>query len=84
MSLVRFMAAPNTGSQVAQLFCVKLSYRFLTDSPHTGPGLKRVLEREKNQCPNGKVVMASLSLSLSSPPLIPSSLRHSSASSLSV
>lgn len=49
LSVVRFMARPNTGSQGTQLLCVKLSHRFLTDSPHMGPGLKRVLEREKNQ-----------------------------------
>lgn len=49
LSVVRFTAGPNTGSQGTQLFGVKLSHRFLTDSPHMGPGLKRVLEREKNQ-----------------------------------
>lgn len=77
LSVVRFMAKSNTSSQGTQLFCVKLSHRFLTDSPHMGPGLKRVLEREKNQYPNGKVVMASLSLS--PPPLPLSSLIHFSA-----
>lgn len=49
LSVVRFMARPNTGSQDTQLFCVKLSHRFLTDSLHMGPGLKGVLERKRNQ-----------------------------------
>lgn len=57
---VRFMDwTQATGPLNSSLF----SRRFLADIPHMGLGLKHVLEREKNQWPNGKVVMASHSLS---------------------
>lgn len=53
---VRFMDwTQATGPLNSSLF----SRRFLADIPHMGLGLKHVLEREKNQWPNGKVVMAS-------------------------
>lgn len=35
-SVARFMPGQNTSSQGSQLFSVKLSYRFLTDSLHMG------------------------------------------------
>lgn len=43
-----------------------------------GLGLKRVLEREKNQWPNGKVVMASHSTPLTPHHYLYLSQRHSS------
>lgn len=48
----------------------------LTDIPHMGSGLKHVLEREENQWPNGKVVMASHSL----PPLRSANLSQRTSS----
>lgn len=54
LSVIRFTARPNTGNQGTQLLGVKLSHRFLTDSPHMGLGLKCVLEMEKINSLMGK------------------------------